>query len=973
MALSVVTQGNKPDYGKLTKSWNSIARDFANREAQRLVDSGASDDEARRQAYAETDKRVRQQSAWENAVKGGMGDDEAEIFVAKQFEPKPSPAAIPAPRSGVIAGSVKEFGKGIASGVISGAGALGQVLDASSKGKGSGYRADAGLNTTQPTIGKDLIKWAGNRQGNYAPRVGTMADIKGGRDIFEYLAGKAGAGVGSTGSIIAATAMGGPVAGTAVAGGMAFGGIRGELADMGVEADGLAAALAIPVALLDRITPSQLASKLASRGIAKTIVKEAAERGLTRTVIRATMKSAATEAATEAVQEGVQYGGTRVGTGTPLQAKELRNRLLEAAVGGAVGGGLMGGAASTLIDVPAIRQARKATLRAEKADDAELAILAQEEEQERKAVVTTTAATLAERTAETARLRKEERVAQEWQARELAKDVEKALAKQTQEQKAEGKAAFDAHSRERQAALEDKRRSEQEEADAIEAADTERAARRKALGLSLDAVTTRRPGGQVATPAAVGTPPSALTTALDNIGVEPVVAARVPRELPQAPVSATERLETASFGRDLNEPIRIPADAPRVTPAVGRGLEPSGVISSPEGAVSFGPRNWQAELEARQEQASREGPIGGVRGGISGIEPFPGARTISGPNPELRRVDGRLVATSNLKLAGDDAIVTEYATLSTQQDKDMAFVSSIEDHPDYAEAAELRSGGNLEDAESVMPLQLVQELGATRRQMERRTLELTTLETELARRVISPEDAQQRYADLANPIEETPPDTDVAGSKGYPDSWDMNVPLKADRTARPIREFLNYAKFGLDRTTEARLRAVVDKGREAGSIGKTPTTVAKQEEEANAFARELVANPLMIDAEKVKSLTGPQIKGLMLVAGQNTQILEGLTQAMESGTLSATEMTEALEMHDRLEESADKLLGYVITGKERYGQGLFSFRQTAKYSVDPTVWLVKAKKQLGDTPMTDKVMLRIRELAEAAAQACKNG
>ena len=89
MGTSAARSNYKPDYRNLTKSWDDDAHEFASQTVDRLRASGTSSEEAQRQAYLETNKRLRQKSAWESAVKGGMGEDEAEAFVRKEFDSGP--------------------------------------------------------------------------------------------------------------------------------------------------------------------------------------------------------------------------------------------------------------------------------------------------------------------------------------------------------------------------------------------------------------------------------------------------------------------------------------------------------------------------------------------------------------------------------------------------------------------------------------------------------------------------------------------------------------------------------------------------------------------------------------------------------------------------------------------------------------------------------------------------------------------
>lgn len=184
------------------------------------------------------------------------------------------------------------------------------------------------------------------------------------------------------------------------------------------------------------------------------------------------------------------------------------------------------------------------------------------------------------------------------------------------------------------------------------------------------------------------------------------------------------------------------------------------------------------------------------------------------------------------------------------------------------------------------------------------------------------------------------------------------------------REYLNYAKFGLDRTTEARLRDTVEGLRESGQAAKGFKSFAEQQAEASAFAKEFVQNPLDIDRQKLGKLTGAEIVGLRQVAAENTKMIEGLSQSIESGHLNADELRQANTMLDQAVASTNDVLGKIVRETAQTGRDLGFLRQVAKLTTDPDVWIVRAKKLLGDRPMTDVMMVEIRKLAREAAEAC---
>lgn len=196
------------------------------------------------------------------------------------------------------------------------------------------------------------------------------------------------------------------------------------------------------------------------------------------------------------------------------------------------------------------------------------------------------------------------------------------------------------------------------------------------------------------------------------------------------------------------------------------------------------------------------------------------------------------------------------------------------------------------------------------------------------------------------------------------------TPFDAPDPASSPREYLNYAKFGLDQTSEARLRNVVDELRDKGAIDKDFQSFEHQRELADAFAKEVVADPLRIDHNKLKGLSGAQIVGLRRVVGENTRVMEGLSKAIESGQLTPDEVKVASDMIDRASVSTNEVLGAIVRETAQTARDLGFLRQMAKLSTDPEAWIVRGKKMLGDRPMTDRMMTEIRRLAKEAADAC---
>lgn len=272
---------------------------------------------------------------------------------------------------------------------------------------------------------------------------------------------------------------------------------------------------------------------------------------------------------------------------------------------------------------------------------------------------------------------------------------------------------------------------------------------------------------------------------------------------------------------------------------------------------------------------------------------------------------------------------------------------------------------------------------AAERNVAQRARHIESIEAEMRQRGIDPDavladrpaadqgvySSEDPFSDLAPAKGQNVPDSSPRpiDARGYPAEWDTVPP--DPRSARP-REYLNYAKFGLDRTTEARLRDHVEAMRETGDANKGYQSFTDQQKAADSFAREIVSDPLHIDKTKLRNLTGAQIVGLRTVAGENTRLIEGIARSIDSGELSKAELDQAYALIDAATESTNHVLSAIVRETAQTGRDLGFLRQQAKLSVDPAVWIVRAKKMLGDAPLTDDMMVQIRKLAREAQEAC---
>jgi hypothetical protein len=192
--------------------------------------------------------------------------------------------------------------------------------------------------------------------------------------------------------------------------------------------------------------------------------------------------------------------------------------------------------------------------------------------------------------------------------------------------------------------------------------------------------------------------------------------------------------------------------------------------------------------------------------------------------------------------------------------------------------------------------------------------------------------------------------------------------------AQQPREFLNYGKFNseaspLGQSLNARIRANVEQLRAEGKLDKGFQSFADQRARASEFAKKMVANPLDLDQAKLRNLSGAEVVGLHKVVNDNTLQMEAAARAIAGG-LEGDDLASAMRIIDEAQQSTDAALAVIVREKAQTARDLGFFRQVAKNSTDPDVWMVQAKRLLGDKPLPDKVMLEIRRLAREATEVC---
>jgi len=202
---------------------------------------------------------------------------------------------------------------------------------------------------------------------------------------------------------------------------------------------------------------------------------------------------------------------------------------------------------------------------------------------------------------------------------------------------------------------------------------------------------------------------------------------------------------------------------------------------------------------------------------------------------------------------------------------------------------------------------------------------------------------------------------------------EADAALQAAKQARKVsaaRPFINWRTWGERPEVMSRIQQRTDELRAAGQLEKGSVSFLEQRKLGEQFAKELIADPLQIDREKLTNLKGYQIVALKEVVQENTAVIESAARAINSGDLSPAEIEAAMRTMGAAQKATDEALATIVRESAEAGRTLGGLRQMARQTLDPDVWLIRGKQLLGDRPMPDAVMLEIRRLAKEATLAC---
>lgn len=440
--------------------------------------------------------------------------------------------------------------------------------------------------------------------------------------------------------------------------------------------------------------------------------------------------------------------------------------------------------------------------------------------------------------------------------------------------------------------------------------------------------------------------------------IKPVVAA-TPGEPVQARPGALAEANRELRKRGPEPTVRLPRTTPDDLRALAPPPDPTPRISVEEAnkRIQDAVERREAELREKQEKAE-------VR------------RRRWAPGADLRDETGAL--RRDLVNVPDDVLEKELVRIREEAALEESRVASVRE-AGYRDAYEelprterlgRKGQEDLPDAEGMVdPERLLEDnkiiAEYNKNSMVRAARERAAarIEAELATRQPN---KWKRVEDEPQPTRAAEPEAD--------DSFDFGANVgdesfRAAARSRP-REYLNWARANYNQTVEARIKAAVERGRARGTIDKGYQSFEEQGARAREFAKGLLEDPLSIDPTKLGRLTGAEIEGLKLVVGENAATMEAASRVMNDPAASADAIAQATELFEKAEQTTDQALSKIVTETAQTARSLGYMRNIAKHSLDPEVWLVQAKRMLGDAPMTDEVMTNIRRLAREAAEAC---
>ena len=474
--------------------------------------------------------------------------------------------------------------------------------------------------------------------------------------------------------------------------------------------------------------------------------------------------------------------------------------------------------------------------------------------------------------------------------------------------------------------------------------------------------------------------------------------------------------EPVSVGRDLNAPGRIPRGLKRNPSVASVGENPNGVMVGPDGGISYGALDPKVFTK---DVASAEGTAPAKLGAAKHPPQRPGVfipdevHGIRDEKGAVRRDFGRV---PNAVLDAESLRLKEHLANFQNDEQRLWHEGYIKGNMEGASVEDFDNMPGAEDAAGLWMSEddlrdFKQERKSYRRQEMIRQAEtkfLSRVDAELERRTKlnyrvegpatvgeggemgmfggegEPQTPTQEELDVAPTMEERltaggepEPPVDLLQREAPLDMLQregMNAPAEPARTPKevPTEELANnLQKFGLQTPSEEG-KLLEDLQRlESQGFTKEAQSVKDQIDAARPrIAKELEYMTANYDPQMAARLTGAEMMALSEKLNTNIAMRVQLDKELATPGLTEEQRGPIMTMIDKLQQDADAMVKNISRAGSQHGRDLAYSRQVAARSLDPAVWLVQAKRALGDAPLTDDIRVSIERLVNEAREAC---
>jgi DNA repair protein RadC len=171
-------------------------------------------------------------------------------------------------------------------------------------------------------------------------------------------------------------------------------------------------------------------------------------------------------------------------------------------------------------------------------------------------------------------------------------------------------------------------------------------------------------------------------------------------------------------------------------------------------------------------------------------------------------------------------------------------------------------------------------------------------------------------------------------------------------------EHVNLGKFALDPTGERRLTDMVQQLVARRRLD--PKQVVTWEE-TRELARDLGLEDVLTSPDDARRLSGPESLAIRELVRENVTGIEDVTRRLADDTLPDAERETLSRVLAAAEHQTDALLHRFVKARSQTGRDLNNLKIIAQQSLDPVLWLTRAKRALGDAPLTEATRTAILE------------